>query len=116
MDPQAVPPTALNWATAGEDGWSAVRRKLGETAQQAKLGDPLPRRRPAHAWCPGPPARREPRTLGNGSDGAEAAAPDTRADAAERARDRLNGFQQGLSRARDERRGTKGEPPPREER
>jgi signal transduction histidine kinase len=115
-DPKAVPPSALNWSTAGEDGWSAVRRKLGETAQQAKLGDPLPRRKPGSRLVPG--SAGAPRTTTNGnSDDAEAPTTSvTRPNAAERARDRLNGFQEGLSRARDEQRGARGEPPPREER
>jgi hypothetical protein len=116
-DPKAVPPSALNWATAGEDGWSAVRRKLGETAQQAKLGDPLPRRKPGSRLVPG--SAGEPRTTTNGDRSDDAEAPTTsvtRPGAAERARDRLNGFQEGLSRARDEQRGTKGEQPPREDR
>jgi hypothetical protein len=116
LDPKAVPPSQLNWATAGEDGWSAVRRKLGETAQQAKLGDPLPRRTPGSRLVPGSAGKPRTTTNGIGTDDAEASTSTTRPNAAERARDRLNGFQEGLTRARDERRGTKGEPPPREER
>jgi signal transduction histidine kinase len=101
-DPKAVPSSSLNWATTGEDGWSAVRRKLGETMQQGKVNDegPLPHRTPGSRLVPG--------SFGGQEDGdglTEAMPPQREAD---RVRSKLSGYQQGLARARGE---NAGEPP-----
>jgi hypothetical protein len=95
-DPKAVSASTLNWATAGEDGWSAVRRKLGETAQQAKVNDPLPRRTPGSRLVPGSAGERR---LTSG-DGAEPEPPSQHT--ADQLRSRLEGYQQGLARGRGE--------------
>jgi signal transduction histidine kinase len=95
-DPKAVSASTLNWATAGEDGWSAVRRKLGETAQQEKVSDPLPRRTPGSRLVPGSAGERR---LTNG----EAAEPEPPSQhKADDVRSRLFGYQQGLERGRGE--------------
>jgi signal transduction histidine kinase len=102
----------LNWGTAGEDGWSAVRRKLGETAQHAKVSDDsLPRRNPGTHLVPGSAGPAQP---SNGTAGAQ---PPTQAPprTADRVRSRLSGFQQGLSRARNEPRNTSNGQPPGED-
>jgi hypothetical protein len=100
-DPNAVSASTLNWATAGEDGWSAVRRKLGETAQQAKISDPLPRRTPGSRLVPGSAGERR---LTNG-DGENIEPEPPSRDKADKVRSRLEGYQQGLARGRGDQGG-----------
>ncbi len=94
-DPKAVSASTLNWATAGEDGWSAVRRKLGETAEQAKVSDPLPRRQPGSRLVPGSAGERRlnPNVM-------EPEPPSQHK--ADQVRSRLAGYQEGLVRGRGE--------------
>jgi hypothetical protein len=94
-DPKAVSASTLNWATAGEDGWSAVRRKLGETAQQAKVSDALPRRTPGSRLVPGSAGERR-LTTGD----AEPEPPSQQK--ADQLRSRLSGYHEGLVRGRGE--------------
>jgi signal transduction histidine kinase len=123
-DPETAGPSSLNWSTTGEDGWSAVRRKLGETAQQSTVStDGLPRRRPGQHLVPGSAGAREMTAddgngNGNGNGHGHGEATGTgyapveppSQHTAERARSRLSGFQQGLSRARNHQQDSNGQP------
>jgi signal transduction histidine kinase len=99
VDPDALSSSALNWrATAGDDGWSAVRRKLGDTAQQSKVSDQLPRRTPGSRLVPGSAGERR---LAGGTDDVPETEPPSQ-PWADGVRSRLTGFKQGLDRARGE--------------
>jgi signal transduction histidine kinase len=109
-DAKTAQSAQLNWGTSGEDGWSAVRRKLGETTQHAKVNDDLPRRNPGTHLVPGSAGPAQPSTGMAGAQPPPTQAPPPRT--ADRVRSRLSGFQEGLSRARnDPRKNSNGQPP-----
>jgi hypothetical protein len=105
------PASSMTWGTAAEDGWSAVRRKLGETAQQQKVSDALPRRRPGSHLVPGSVGPTVPAGAPNGTDPEQA--PPQRA--ADQMRSRLSGYQEGLAKARNEPPKTSNGQPPGED-
>ncbi len=94
-DAKTAQSAPLNWGTSGEDGWSAVRRKLGETTQHAKVNDDLPRRNPGTHLVPGSAGPAQPSTgmAGRARHRRPRRAPPQRT--ADRVRSRLSGFQEG---------------------